>query len=490
MEFLAGKSILITGATGFLAKVLVEKILRTQPDIKKLFLLIRASDSESARKRFHTEVLDCELFRVLRDKYGGKFNALAEEKVFPVAGDISSKDLGIENSDQILEEVDFIINSAATTVFDERYDVAMSINTLGAINVLNFAKKCLKLNMIVHVSTAYVCGDRSGSVPESPFRLGDTVNNGDTCLDIDEEKRVIEEKLMELKSQEATDKQVRVAMKILGIERAKVHGWPNTYSFTKAMGEMLLLKYKENLCVVTLRPTIITSTYKEPFPGWIEGARTMDIFVLLYGKGKANFMMGDPDSILDAIPGDMVVNSILAAVAHHGSGGDHHQRPKYSDKEMIYHVGSSSTNPLKILDLRNYLSSYFTHNPWTTKTGEVVKVAKPVLLTSLKDLRRYISIRYLPIITVLKLLNVVLFHYFEEKCVTVEKKINLVMRIAELYKPYLFFYGSFDDTNTRRLRKAIAETSVAETLFFDPQGIVWEDYFNNTHIPGVVKYAF
>ncbi|VFQ71446.1 unnamed protein product [Cuscuta campestris] len=490
MEFLAGKSILITGATGFLAKVLVEKILRTQPDIKKLFLLIRASDSESARKRFHTEVLDCELFRVLRDKYGGKFNALAEEKVFPVAGDISFKDLGIENADQILEEVDFIINSAATTVFDERYDVAMSINTLGAINVLNFAKKCLKLNMIVHVSTAYVCGDRSGSVPESPFRLGDTVNNGDTCLDIDEEKRVIEEKLMELKSQEATDKQVRVAMKILGIERAKLHGWPNTYSFTKAMGEMLLLKHKENLCVVTLRPTIITSTYKEPFPGWIEGARTMDIFVLLYGKGKANFMMGDPDSILDAIPGDMVVNSILAAVAHHGSGGDHHQRRKYSDKEMIYHVGSSSTNPLKILDLRNYLFSYFTHNPWTTKTGEVVKVSKPVLLTSLKDLRRYISIRYLPIITVLKLLNVVLFHYFEEKCVTVEKKINLVMRIAELYKPYLFFYGSFDETNTRRLRKAIAEKNMAETLYFDAQGIVWEDYFNNTHIPGVVKYAF
>ncbi|RAL43201.1 hypothetical protein DM860_009983 [Cuscuta australis] len=484
MEFLAGKSILVTGATGFLAKVLVEKILRTQPNIKKLFLLIRASDSDSALKRFHTEILDCELFRVLRDKYGGKFNALAEEKVFPVAGDISSKDLGIENSEQILEEVDFIINSAATTVFDERYDVAMSINTLGAINVLNFAKKCLNLKMIVHVSTAYVCGDKTGSVLETPFRLEET------CLDIDEEKKVIEERLLELKALNATEKQVRVAMKSLGIERAKVHGWPNTYSFTKAMGEMLLLKYKENLCVVTLRPTIITSTYKEPFPGWIEGARTMDVFVLMYGKGKSNFMLGDPNSILDAIPGDMVVNSILAAVAHHGSHGDHDQHKKYSDEELIYHVGSSSTNPLTILDLGNYLSTYFTHNPWITKTGEVVKVSKPMLLTSLKELRRYISIRYLPILTVLKLLNVVLFHYFEEKCVIVEKNINLVMRLADLYTPYLFFYGSFDDTNTRRLRKAIAETSVAETLYFDAQGIVWEDYFNNTHIPGVVKFAF
>ncbi|VFQ71447.1 unnamed protein product [Cuscuta campestris] len=482
MEFLAGKSILITGATGFLAKVLVEKILRTQPDIKKLFLLIRALDSDSACKRFHIEVFDCELFRVLKDKYGSKFNTLAEEKVFPVAGDISFTDLGIKNFDQILEEVDFIINSAATTVFDERYDVAMSINTLGAINVLNFAKKCLNLKMIVHVSTAYVCGDKTGSVLETPFRLEDTY------VDIDEEKKVIEEKLLELKALIATEKQVRVAMKSLGIERAKVHGWPNTYSFTKAMGEMLLLKYKEKLCVVTLRPTIITSTYKEPFPGWIEGARTMDAFVLMYGKGKSNFWLGDPHSILDAIPGDMVVNSILGAIAHHGSGGNHQ---KYSDKELIYHVSSSSINPLTILDLGNYLYIYFSHNPWTSETGEVVKVGKPpVLLTTLKDLRRYISIRYLPIITVLKLLNVVLFQYFEEKCVIIEKKINLVMRIADLYAPYVLFYGRFDDTNTKRLRKAIAEANMAETLYFDPQGITWEDYFNNTHIPGVVKYAF
>ncbi|CAH9093399.1 unnamed protein product [Cuscuta europaea] len=349
MEFLVGKSILITGATGFLAKVLVEKILRTQPDIKKLYLLIRANDSLSAIKRFNTEVMDTELFRVVKEQYGEKFKALVEDKVFPVAGDISFKDLGIENVEQLLGELDIIINSAATTVFDERYDVAMSINTMGATNVLNFAKKCHNLKMIVHVSTAY-------------FR-----------------------------AQNATEKQIRVAMKILGIQRAKLHGWPNTYSFTKAMGEMLLLKFKQNLCVIMLRPTIITSTYKEPFPGWIEGARTMDIFVLMYGKGRSNFMMGDPDSKLDAV---------------------------------------------------------------------------------------------------LKLLNAILFQYFDEKCATVEKNISFVIRIAELYKPYLFFHGSFDDTNTKRLRVATTQTRMTHIVNCDPSCIHWEDYFINTHIPGVVKYAF
>nr|ACJ83733.1 unknown [Medicago truncatula] len=58
-------------------------------------------------------------------------------------------------------------------------------------------------------------------------------------------------------------------MKDLGMERAKLYGWPNTYVFTKAMGEMLVGTMKEKLSIVIVRPTIITSTYKEPFPGWV-----------------------------------------------------------------------------------------------------------------------------------------------------------------------------------------------------------------------------
>lgn len=41
-QWYAGKSILITGATGFMGKVLVEKLLRSCPDVKKIYLLIRS----------------------------------------------------------------------------------------------------------------------------------------------------------------------------------------------------------------------------------------------------------------------------------------------------------------------------------------------------------------------------------------------------------------------------------------------------------------
>ena len=55
--------------------------------------------------------------------------------------------------------------------------------------------------------------------------------------------------------------------------RATKYGWPNTYVFTKAMAEMVVGHLKGNLPLVIVRPTMITGTYKDPFPGWIEGVR-------------------------------------------------------------------------------------------------------------------------------------------------------------------------------------------------------------------------
>lgn len=38
---LAGKNIFLTGGSGFIGKVLIEKILRTIPDVGKIFILLR-----------------------------------------------------------------------------------------------------------------------------------------------------------------------------------------------------------------------------------------------------------------------------------------------------------------------------------------------------------------------------------------------------------------------------------------------------------------
>jgi fatty acyl-CoA reductase len=40
-NFYAHKTILLTGATGFIGKVVLEKILRSCPDFKRIYLMIR-----------------------------------------------------------------------------------------------------------------------------------------------------------------------------------------------------------------------------------------------------------------------------------------------------------------------------------------------------------------------------------------------------------------------------------------------------------------
>ncbi|KAK4369486.1 hypothetical protein RND71_013278 [Anisodus tanguticus] len=428
--FLEDKTIFITGATGFLAKILVEKILRVQPNVKKLFLLVRASDTKSARKRFNDEVMQTELFSVLREKIGANnLNSLVEEKVFPVAGDISFEDFGIENSEmknEMFKEIDIIINAAATTRFDERYDIAMNINALGALNVLKFAKRCENVKIIVHVSTAYVCGEGKGVITEKSFILGETLNKN-SKLDIDVERKVIEDKLKELEAQSLTTKEVTMAMRDLGIQRAILHGWPNTYSFTKAMGEMLLGHLKENLQLVIIRPTIITSTYKEPFPGWIEG-----------------------------IPGDMVVNSILAAIrAHIGN--------QYSSsQEFIYHISSSGRNPLKSSDIRLFMFHYFTKNPWINKDGNIIKVRMPTLFSSMDSFRKYISTYYWPWLKILELANLLSWRLFDKTYKDLERKIDMAIRLSELYKPYLLFHGSTVKTEIACPARAIKEGAKGE----------------------------
>ncbi|VAI69884.1 unnamed protein product [Triticum turgidum subsp. durum] len=300
--YFRGKNILITGATGFLGKVLLEKILRIQPDVTRLFLLVRATDDESARQRVQTEVTGREIFQVLREKHGKGFEDFIEEKVCPLAGDVMYEDFGLDTAKlkEVSKVVDIIVNGAATTNFYERYDVSFDTNVLGAKQICALANKCTKLKMLLHVSTAYVCGEQEGLILEKPFMMGDTLREG-THLDIESELNLIKHTQMELKANCATDKAERKTMKELGLKRARHFGWPNTYVFTKAMGEMLLGHLRGDLPVVVIRPSIITSILKEPLPGWMEGVRTIDSVFLGYAKQALKFFLVDPNTIMDVI---------------------------------------------------------------------------------------------------------------------------------------------------------------------------------------------
>ncbi|RLM79805.1 fatty acyl-CoA reductase 2-like [Panicum miliaceum] len=275
-EFLVGKNLLVTGGTGFLAKVLIEKILRASPGVGKIYVVIKAKDTEASSKRLQNEVVDTELFKRLQEIHGKDYHGFVAGKLVPVAGNVTEANLGVapKLADEIVDEVDIIVNSAASTTFDERYDVAMNLNTLGPFRLMSFAHRFRKLQLFLQVSTAYVNGQRQGVVPEKPFRLGDTIANelvpGDSSqkksgavLDIEAETKLAFNSRRDSEDSASFTRRI----KCLGLERAKLHGWQDTYVFTKAMGEMVVNCMRGEIPVVTIRPSIIESTLREPFPG-------------------------------------------------------------------------------------------------------------------------------------------------------------------------------------------------------------------------------
>ncbi|CAL5021989.1 unnamed protein product [Urochloa decumbens] len=471
-EFFVGKNLLITGGTGFLAKLLIEKILRESPSVGKIYVVIKAKDTEAASKRLQSEVVDTELFKCLQEIHGEDYHGFVATKLVPVAGDITMANIGIapKHAHEIAEEVDIIVNSAANTSFDERYDVAMGINTMRPFRLMSFAHRFRKLKLFLQVSTAYVNGERQGVVLEKPFRLGDTIaselasagssqHKSGAVLDIEAEIKLA----FDSRRRSDDSASFTQGMKCLGVERAKLHGWQDTYVFTKAMGEMVINCMRGDIPVVTIRPSIIESTLRDPIPGWIQGNRMMDTIVVNYGKGHLSGFIADPDCILDLVPVDMVVSVMLASMAKHGgrtAAGMH-----------VYHVGSSTSNPLAIGDLVRFFYQHFERWPVADAAGQPILVAPFRLFDSIDK-----------------------FTSSQVEAASSERRRRFRAKFADqmahlcsIYGPYTFYGGRFDSAN---MEKLLAEMSAEERarFNFDLRSLDWMDYVINVHIPGLRKH--
>nr|GMD64628.1 alcohol-forming fatty acyl-CoA reductase-like [Ipomoea batatas] len=91
----------------------------------------------------------------------------------------------------------------------------------------------------------------------------------------------------------------------------------------------------------------------------------------------------------------------------------------------------------------------------------------------------------------LEILNTICCKYFQKMYDEMDRKIKFVMKLVNLYRPYVYFKGVYDDLNTEKLRRAAKEGGIETDLFyFDPKAISWEDYFMKVHFPGLVKHVF
>jgi fatty acyl-CoA reductase len=300
-EAYRGKSILLTGGTGFLGTALVEKIMRSLPELGHLYLLIRPSREKDAAARFENDVLGSAAFRRLRAELGDAFDERVSQKVRVLEGDVHAPSLGLDEEDlsELAREVDVVIHSAASVVFDAPLDAAVESNVHGTLDLLRLARGWEKRPLFLHVSTAYVAGMREGFAPEEP--PGDTSPNG-TTLDPYEEVSHLEDVVREVEEAsrersllrrfeteakrelgmvgeeeevaERVDQLRRAWMRERlverGTERARALGWHDVYTFTKSLAERMVVRERGSMPLIILRPAIIESSHGLD-PGFQDG---------------------------------------------------------------------------------------------------------------------------------------------------------------------------------------------------------------------------
>lgn len=118
-EFYHDKSILISGTTGFLGKVVLEKVFRSLHTVKRIYLLVRPKSGVAIMDRVKKEILQSQCFDVVRKMPHYEDTV---SKIFPVEGDIVKENLAIKPDvrELLINDLDVIINCAASVDFNER----------------------------------------------------------------------------------------------------------------------------------------------------------------------------------------------------------------------------------------------------------------------------------------------------------------------------------------------------------------------------------
>lgn len=369
----AGKNILLVGTTGFVGKVALSMLLDRYPQVGKVYCLVRSGAGNTAEQRFYKKVATSEAFHPLRARYGAGFEAFLREKIVAIDGDIGRPlcSFSDEQFASIAQAggIDVLVNSAGLVSFMPSLESALRINANGAKNVLDTARRLGA--RLVHVSTCYVAGRREGDVWEDEPIVGyfprkDELldRDFDPAAEIADCQRIIDhardrgndrahisefrDKAAESLRQQRRDPDDEADLKLavarerklwmndvltkLGMERADHWGWTNTYTYTKSLGEQIILADSSVISTI-VRPAIVESAVRYPFAGWNEGFNTTAPLVYLVLKGHRQVPVGD-NTALDAIPVDFIAAGMWLATAAILRG----------EHEPVYQLGTSDSN--------------------------------------------------------------------------------------------------------------------------------------------------
>lgn len=383
LRVLGGSRLLVLGGTGFVGKVFWVMLLARYPEIGKIYLLVRSGKGKSSAQRFWADVATSDCLAPLREQHGDGFEAFLREKVVPIDGDVGRERCGVSPAliDELRGGVSAVVNVAGVVDFSPPLDEALHANAFGAQNLVALAR-ALGDVPLMHTSTCYVAGRRKGPIQEVdpravPFprfeELGADLWDPDReiadCLDLvaqaehrcddafrqsgfaEQAKKnllakgeptegpVYEQELAKVRRKYVSDRLVEA-----GTERATHWGWPNTYTYTKSIGEQVIAR--SGLPFTIARPACCESCLEFPSKGWNEGISTSVPIIFLVMKGAVFIPAGHVD--LDFIPTDLVCAGMILSLAELLEGT---QRP-------VYQYGASDVNPVTAARLAELIGLY------------------------------------------------------------------------------------------------------------------------------------
>lgn len=327
-QFYQDKNILITGATGFIGKVCLVKIVKSLGNCGKIYVMLRAKKGMTPQQRFN-KMLNEHPFTIMESSFRepnfeGKDNKCITSstgqqidwsKVVAVDGDMSCEDLGLADDvkEEVCKSVNIIFNIAASVQFDAPLKQNLRDNYLGCRNILKLATKFENLKSFLHVSTFFT-NSHISHVEEKIIPM-----NRD-CEKMAELIQWVPDSLCDSMAPQIMEDR------------------PNTYIFTKAMAENLVKKYQGRLPIAIVRPSIVVPSIAEPIPGWVDNVNGPMGLGTLASIGILRNIDWNYYGVCDFIPVDTVVNSMLA-IAERTSR-------LYPNEIKVYNCSSSSLKPI------------------------------------------------------------------------------------------------------------------------------------------------
>ncbi len=509
---LAGRHILLIGVTGFIGKVWLVDLLEHIPDIGKITLLIRRNRTTPAQRRFQKIVEESPAMDKLQERHGRQLGAFLRDRVEVVEGDVSQPGLGLDEATQarLARSLDLIVNSAGLTDFNPDLREALSSNVDSALNLLDFLRECDHAGLM-HLSTCYVVGMRDGRVIEE---LKPNYNPAhDPGFEAEKEIaslretiRRIEERAESPELSKALRRQalwrggdasavpsseldgvlkrnrVRWARNRLvrvGMRRAQHLGWPNTYTFTKSLGESILANRGGNLPIAIVRPSIVESSERSPFTGWNEGINTSGPLSYLLGTNFRQ-LPSNERKCLDVIPVDMVsrgMTLIAAAVITRRNA-------------RIYQLATSATNPVNMgrsieltgLAHRKHYRTQQGIEHWLKVKFETIPVSK----------QRYERLSIPMQKALISGINrvAITLHMKKPPLAKQERELIRAEKLIELYEPFILHNQHVFECENARLLSAGLDAEEKALFDFAPESIDWWDYWINVHIPALRRWCY